>query len=158
MVKYSAIKERDSYKVNVDKSYDDLYDTLSGKTSKCKVFENQISLFVFAASVGHKRKITKDITQQSNNAIHCQPISEEQLATLFSIMVSDENLGGNLDNFLDSEYFTKGLKLVEKYAHAGMEVLCEEVFEEHWNGLTLSREYNDYGADLLRFVYTVRNN
>lgn len=157
MIKYSAIKEKDSYKVNVDKCYDDLYDVLTGRTSKCKVFDNQISLFIFAASIGHKRKIAKDIIQQSDNAIHCQPISEEQLATLFSIMVSDENLGGDLNYFLDNEYLSKGLRLAEKYAQAGMEVLCDEVFEDRWNGSTLSKEYSDYGADLLRFIYTERN-
>jgi hypothetical protein len=101
--------------------------------------------------------IAKDIIQQSDNAIHCQPISEEQLATLFSIMVSDENLGGDLNYFLDNEYLSKGLRLAEKYAQAGMEVLCDEVFEDRWNGSTLSKEYSDYGADLLRFIYTERN-
>lgn len=158
MVKYSAIKERDSYKVNVDKQYDDLYDALSGRTSKCKVFENQISLFIFAASVGHKREIEKDILVQSDNALHCQPISEEQLATLFSIILLDKIIGGDLNKFLDNDYLAKGLKLAEKYAQAGMKILCDEVFEEHWNGNTLSREYSDYGADLLRFIYTERNN
>lgn len=157
MVKYTVMKEKDSFKVNVDRRYDDVYDALSGRSSKCKVFENQISLFVFAASVGYRRNVTNDVIAQSDNAIHCQPISEEQLATLFSIMVSDENIGGDMNNFLDTDYLSKGLNLAEKYAQAGMQILCDEVFEERWNGATLSREYGDYGADLLRFVYTERN-
>lgn len=157
MIKYSAIKERDSYKVNVNKKYDDIYDVLSGRTSKCRVFENQISLFVFAASVGHKRKASKSFSTLSENAIHCQPISEEQLATIFSIMLMDDDIGGDLNNFLDGDYLAKGLKLVERYAEAGMEILCNEVLCENWNGSTLSREYSDYASDLLTFVFTNRN-
>jgi len=37
-----------------------------------------------------------------------------------------------------------------------MDALCEEVFEEQWNATTLSREYSDYGADLLRFILQER--
>lgn len=155
MVKYTAIKEKDSYKVDISKCFEDIYDALASEKST-KLFDNKISLFVFSAAVGYKYNNPKDILQKSDNAIHCQPISERQLATIFSIIVNDATIGKNFENFIDSDFLSKGLKLVEKYAQGGMEILCDKVFDSNWNGKTLAREYKEYDVDLLRFIYEER--
>lgn len=155
MLKYAAIKEKDSYKVDISRTYNDIYEVLV-MDKNCRVFDNKISLFVFAASVGYRYNNPKDILDRSDNSIHCQPISESQLATVFSIIINDATIGKNFENFIDNDFLTKGLKLVEKYAQGGMEILCDRVFESNWNGDTLSRKYNEYDVDLLRFVYQER--
>ena len=67
-----------------------------------------------------------------------------------------EEIPENFENFLDAEFISTGLRLIERYAQGGMEILCNEVFEEKWDGSKLIREYKDYDADILRFVYKER--
>ena len=153
MIKYQDIKALD-YRFNIEKGYEDIYQVLVDEV-KCKVFDDRISLFVFTVAVGYKRNVAKDILRLGNS-IHSRRITEHQLASLYAIIINDESIGKNFENFLDEDFLTKGLKLIEKYAQGGIEIICNEVFEEKWNGSTLSREYKEYSVDLLRFVYTER--
>lgn len=154
MIKFNEIQALD-YRFNIEKGYEDVYQVLVDD-DKCKIFDDRISLFIFTLAVGYKRNTSKDILIRSGNPVHSRRMTESQLATLYSIVINDETIGKKFESFLNDDFLSKCLKLIEKYAQGGIEILCEEVFEKKWNGSTLSREYNEYDVDLLRFIHTER--
>ncbi|MBZ9625592.1 hypothetical protein G9F71_022445 [Clostridium sp. FP2] len=154
MIKFNEIQALD-YRFNIEKGYENVYQVLVDD-DKCKVFDDRISLFVFMVAVGYKRNIAKDILIRSDKSIHSRRITENQLSTLYAIIINDETIGKNFENFLEENFLSKCLKLIEKYAQGGMEIICDEVFEKKWNNKMLSREYDEYDVDLLRFIHTER--
>lgn len=153
MLRYQLPK--DIYRAFISVKYNDIYDVL-GYDTKSKIFENRISLFLFAATIGFKHIEPLVVGERVKDPIHCEQLKENQLASLYSIIVNDETLGKNIENFLEEDFLKKALRRVEEYAEGGMKILCDKVFETKWNGESLSTEYSDYDIDLLRFIYEER--
>lgn len=153
MIKYELPK--DKHRVYISKRFDDIYELLGFDTNK-KVFDNRISLFLFAASIGYKYNKSIPLLDKVEYPIHCEQLTDNQLSTLYSIIINDDKLGKNIENFMKDDFLPQALKLIETYAEGGMQTICEKVFEDKWIKNTLIREYNEYDIDLLRFIYEER--
>jgi hypothetical protein len=113
-------------------------------------------LFLLCASIGFKKNRKKRITEKGRE-FRTNYLNSRQKATAYSIILSDPEIGKNIEAFEDSEFRLKARKRLEDYAEGGMEILVEEVFGQRWDGHKLDPTYNEYEVDLLSYIYADSN-
>ncbi|WP_078427507.1 hypothetical protein [Alkalihalobacterium alkalinitrilicum] len=109
-------------------------------------------LFLLCASLGFK-KDQKDSIGDRGREFRTNYLNTRQKATAYSIILSDSELGRNIEAFSDKEFPKKARKRLEEYAEGGMQILVEEVFGKRWDGNTLDPAYKEYEVDLLSYIY-----
>ncbi|UOK56129.1 hypothetical protein MGI18_13880 [Bacillus sp. OVS6] len=77
----------------------------------------------------------------------------KQKATVYSIILSDTELGKNIEAFEQDDFPRKARKRLEEYAEGGMEILVEEVLGRRWDGNMLNTNYTEYEVDLWTYIY-----
>ncbi|PGZ92176.1 hypothetical protein [Bacillus sp. AFS029533] len=113
-------------------------------------------LFILCATLGFKKNKKIKINERGRE-FRTNYLNSRQKATVYSIILSDDELGRNIESF-DSENFPKNArKRLEEYAEGGMEIFVEEVFGRRWNGNNLDSAYSEYEIDLLSFIYADSN-
>jgi hypothetical protein len=80
-------------------------------------------------------------------------LTTKQKAAAYSIILSDLEIGRNIETFENSEFRLKARKKLEAYAAGGMEILIEEVFGHRWDGNRLDTTYGGYEVDVLSYIY-----
>lgn len=113
-------------------------------------------LFLLCASIGFKKNQKKRITERGRE-FRTNYWTSKQRATAYSIILSDPEIGKNIEAFEDSEFRLKARKKLEDYAEGGMQVLVNEVFGHRWDGNTLDPTYNEYEIDLISYIYADSN-
>ncbi|MFD1039257.1 hypothetical protein ACFQ3N_12765 [Virgibacillus byunsanensis] len=109
-------------------------------------------LFIICASIGFKNN-RKTTIENRGREFRTNYFNTSQKATAYSIILSDPELGKNLELFEDSEFRLNARKLLQSYAEGGMELLVEEVFGSRWDGNKLDPHYTEYEIDLLGYIY-----
>lgn len=130
------------------REYEDIYIHLA-ETMKLAYHE----LFILFASIGAKHG-QKETFSQRGREMRTNYFNRDQRDLAYSIILNDSELGKNIDSFTDRDFFNKGRKLLESYAHAGTSIAIKEVFKAHWDGRKLNRDYKEYELDLLTYVYS----
>lgn len=130
------------------KEYEDIYIHL-GESLKLAYHE----LFILFASIGAKYG-RKDTFTERGREMRTNYFNRDQRDLAYSIILNDNEIGKNIENFSDSKFFNQGRKLLESYAQAGAAIAIEEVFKAHWDGRRLNRDYKEYELDLLTYVYS----
>ncbi len=138
----------DSFFIHKSKRFESIYNLLVNKKHLFKMNE----LFTLAAAVGFKNNKRVKL-EQKGTEMRSEHFKENQLAALYSIMLNSSDINADLESFRDYDFVKNAFKIIEEYSEGGMEILCDEVFEDKWNGINLDEEYNEYEIDLLRFVY-----
>ncbi|MDA2035854.1 MULTISPECIES: hypothetical protein [Bacillus] len=113
-------------------------------------------LFVICASIGFKKNKSLKLDGHGRE-FRTNYLSSKQKATAYSILLSDMELGKNIESFEDSEFRLKARKRLELYAEGGMEILVQEVFGHRWDGNRLDPTYGEYEVDVLSYIYTDAN-
>lgn len=109
-------------------------------------------LFLLCASIGFKKNRKSPVGERGRE-LRTNYLKVKQKATVYSIILSDEELGKNIEAFEEDEFPRKARKRIEEYAEGGMEILVEEVFGRRWDGNTLDANYTEYEVDLLTYIY-----
>lgn len=109
-------------------------------------------LFLLCASIGFKKDRQKKIGEQGRE-FRTNYLNSKQKATAYSIILSDLEIGKNIEAFEGSEFRLKARKKLEAYAEGGMEILVEDVFGHRFDGNRLDPQYGEYDVDLLSYVY-----
>ncbi|MFV8829545.1 hypothetical protein [Alkalihalobacterium sp. APHAB7] len=109
-------------------------------------------LFLLCASLGFKKDQKSSIGERGRE-LRTNYLNTRQKATAYSIILSDSELGRNIEAFDDKEFPKKARKRLEEYAEGGMQVLVEEVFGRRWDGNNLDPAYKEYEVDLLSYIY-----
>ncbi|MBT2682247.1 hypothetical protein [Bacillus sp. ISL-37] len=109
-------------------------------------------LFLLCASIGFKKNRKLPLGERGRE-LRTNYLKVKQKATVYSIILSDEELGKNIEAFEEDEFPRKARKRIEEYAEGGMEILVEEVFGRRWDGNTLDTNYTEYEVDLLTYIY-----
>ncbi|MBL4953032.1 hypothetical protein JK635_12490 [Neobacillus sp. YIM B02564] len=110
-------------------------------------------LFLLCATLGFKKNRKASIGERGRE-LRTNYLNTRQKATVYSIILSDEELGRNIEAFDEDDGFPKkARKRLEEYAEGGMEILVEEVFGHRWDGHKLDETYTEYEVDLLSYVY-----
>lgn len=109
-------------------------------------------LFLLCTSIGfkHNRKKRPD---ERGREFRTNYLTSKQKATAYSIILSDSEIGKNIEAFEESDFRLKARKTLEDYAEGGMEILVEEVFSSRWDGHKLDSSYKEYEVDLLSYIY-----
>lgn len=110
-------------------------------------------LFILFASIGAKSNRHEPFTGRGRE-FRTNYFNRDQRDLAYSIILNDTELGKNIENFSDKEFYSKTRRKLEQYAQGGATIVLEEVFGAHWNGSKLSRDYREYEIDLLTYVYT----
>ncbi|USK93076.1 hypothetical protein [Rossellomorea marisflavi] len=109
-------------------------------------------LFLICASLGFKRN--RDIPFSGHGReLRTNYLNTKQKAAAYSIILSDMEIGRNIESFEDPDFRLKARKKLEAYAEGGMDILVEEVFNIHWDGHKLDSTYKEYEIDVLSYIY-----
>ncbi|MFS0862048.1 hypothetical protein [Fredinandcohnia sp. 179-A 10B2 NHS] len=109
-------------------------------------------LFLICASIGFKKNRTNKV-EGHGREFRTNYFNSKQKATAYSIILSDMEIGKNIEAFEDSDFRLRARKTLEAYAEGGMEILVEEVFGHRWDGNRLDPTYIEYEVDLLSYIY-----
>lgn len=134
MIRYARLLEKD-FRVGISERFVQPYKVLAIDNST-KIFHDSISLFVFAASLGFKHSKKLRFERKSSNLLRLQPLKDRMLSTMYSIMFKGIQLDELVEYFND-DFLSRGLKSCEEFAEAGMEILMEKVFKNHYDGTYL---------------------
>ncbi|WP_174733239.1 hypothetical protein [Mesobacillus harenae] len=110
-------------------------------------------LFLLCASLGFKKDRKKPIGERGRE-FRTNYLNTRQKSTAYSIILSDGELGKNIEAFGENEFPRKSRKRLEEYAQGGMEILIEDVFGRRWDGNQLDKSYSEYEVDLLSYLYS----
>jgi uncharacterized membrane protein YjjP (DUF1212 family) len=113
-------------------------------------------LFLLCASIGFKNNRKSQVAERGRET-RTNFYKVKQKAAIYAMILSDEELGRNIEAFEDGEFPRKARKLLEEYAEGGMEILVDEVFGLRWDGHKLDESYTEYEVDLLSYVYADSN-
>lgn len=113
-------------------------------------------LFLLCASLGFK-KDRKGPVGERGREFRTNYLNTRQKAAAYSIILSDEELGRNIEAFETENFPRIARKRLEEYAEGGMEILIKEVFGRHWDGNQLDKSYTEYEVDLLSYIYADSN-
>jgi hypothetical protein len=113
-------------------------------------------LFLLCASIGF-RNDRKTSFKERGREFRTNYLNSKQKATAYSIILSDSELGKNIEAFENSEFRLQARKRLEQYAEGGMDLLVEEVFGHRFDGNKLDPTYSEYEVDLLSYVYAESN-
>jgi hypothetical protein len=108
--------------------------------------------FLICASIGFKKNHRRKVGERGRE-MRTNFFKGRQKATIYTIILSDEELGRNIEAFGEDDFPRRARKLLEEYAEGGMEILVEEVFGRRWDGNQLDKTYNEYEVDLLSYIY-----
>ncbi|QTC41505.1 hypothetical protein I7V34_21055 [Bacillus sp. V3] len=109
-------------------------------------------LFLICASLGFKKNKEAKFSGHGRE-FRTNYLTTKQKAAAYSIMLSDMEIGRNIEAFEDSEFRLKARKKLEAYAEGGMEILIGEVFGHRWDGNRLDPTYGEYEVDVLSYIY-----
>ncbi|EJP6473040.1 hypothetical protein NHI66_002359 [Clostridium botulinum] len=109
-------------------------------------------LFTLCAVVGFKNNRALE-RESRGREFRGSYLKRDNKASLYSIILNDEDLGKQIDSFEKSEYQKECIKKLEKYAEGGMEILVEEVFRGKWGRNKLAERYDEYIIDIISYVY-----
>lgn len=149
MIRFARLLEKD-FRVAISDRFVHAYKVLS-VDSESKVFQDNISLFNFAASVGLKHNKKLRFERKNSTLIRLQTMKDAMLSTLYAIMFKDIQLDELVEHF-DDEFLNIGLKTCEEYAEAGMEILMEKIFKNHYDGNYLFSLPPTMILDLYQFI------
>lgn len=109
-------------------------------------------LFLLCASLGFKKNRQTPM-EEKGREMRTNYFSTKQQASVYSIILSDHEIGKNIEAFEEQEFKLKARKKLESYAEGGMEVLVEEVFGRRWDGNNLDETYTEYEVDIASYIY-----
>ncbi|MDU6038635.1 MAG: hypothetical protein ACLSXT_11640 [Clostridium butyricum] len=109
-------------------------------------------LFTLCAVVGFKNNRALE-RESKGREFRGSYLKRDNKASLYSIILNDEELGKQIDSFDKSEYQKECIKKLEKYAEGGMEILVKEVFRGKWGTNKLDERYDEYIVDIISYVY-----
>lgn len=109
-------------------------------------------LFTLCAVVGFKNNRASE-RESRGREFRGSYLKRDNKASLYSIILSDEDLGKQIDSFDKNEYQKECIKKLEKYAEGGMEILVEEVFRGKWGASKLDERYDEYIIDIISYIY-----
>lgn len=111
-------------------------------------------LFLICMAIGfHKGEKIK--REDKGSEFRSNYFSTKQRASFYSIVLTDPELGKEVERFNDSDFQLKAVRTVEDYAEAGMTTLVEEVFMQKWDGNKLDETYKEYEVDILSYIYNL---
>lgn len=108
--------------------------------------------FTLCAAIGFKNNRCLE-RESKGREFRGSYLKRDNKASLYSIILNDEELGKQIDSFDRVEYQKECIKKLEKYAEGGMEVLVEEVFRGKWGHNKLDERYDEYIIDIISYVY-----
>lgn len=109
-------------------------------------------LFTICATIGHKNNRQEKIEQRGRE-FRSNYFNVNQRSIMYSIIISDNELGKNIEEFDNRDFRLKSKKMIEEYAEGGLEILIEEVFQSRWDGYKLDRNYQEYDIDVMSYIY-----
>ncbi len=109
-------------------------------------------LFLICASLGFKRNRDVHFSRHGRE-FRTNYLNTKQKAAAYSIILSDMEIGRNIESFEDTDFRLKARKKLEAYAEGGMDILVEDVFNIHWDGHKLDPTYKEYEIDVLSYIY-----
>lgn len=109
-------------------------------------------LFTICASIGYKNN-SKVKIEQRGREFRSNYFNMGQRSIMYSIILSDNNIGKNIEKFDDREFRVNSKRMLEEYAEGGLEILIDEVFKSRWDNHMLDRTYQEYDIDVLSYIY-----
>jgi hypothetical protein len=135
------------YVLKTDKQYDDVYgcfrDLFKTKTA---------DLFLLCLNIGYKNGLKLPIETYGKTELRSNYFTTFQKTCIYSIVLSDAEMGKEIERFLDKNFQREVINFLQEYAHGGMQKLCEQVFRHNWNGTELNKGYNEYIIDIMSYA------
>lgn len=131
--------------------YESIYKFFSEKYNN-----SLIELFVLSAAIGFNRN-KKLKPGGRGSEFKTSLLKSEELTILYTIILSDQDIGRDILKFNDENFQREARKTLESYAEGGMAILTEEVFLQKWDGNTLDPSYEEYDVDILTYINTEVN-
>lgn len=131
--------------------YDDIYMRIN---KDFKISYKNIFLLCAALGARKGKRVPLDKRGREFRATYLNE-EEEQLA--YAIILNDPEAGKNIEAFDDPEFKVEGRNILQEYAEGGMTLLVENVFKEKWNGMALDPRYDQYGVDMMKYLFAELN-
>ena len=113
-------------------------------------------IFLLCASLGFKKNREQTVEDRGRE-LRTNFFKTDQKAAIYSIILSDQEIGRDIEEFEKPEFRLRSRKKLERYAEGGMSVLVEEVFGIRWDGHKLDESYKEYEVDIVSYLYTDLN-
>lgn len=109
-------------------------------------------LFTIAVTIGFRNNKCVSFSERGRE-FRSNYLKRDNKATIYSILLNDEQLGKQIDKFKDSDFILQCRKRLEEYAEGGIEYMVEKIFCKKWDGVQLDDSYDDYLVDLMTYVF-----
>lgn len=138
-----------------------IFHTSIKSASLYEVFNNKYGFktantFVLMTSIGaffgEKEKIVEYGKEFRSNYL-----SHSEQMKLYSILINDDLVNGNLSKFEEKEFKADARKTLEEYAEFGASYLLKNCYEPYYINGELICEYDGYLEDLLNFCIRTFN-
>ena len=114
-------------------------------------------LFLICASIGFRNLKKTTISERGKEFRTTYYDTNSKKSAVYTILLSDPELGKDIKQFADAEYKRKAMTALESYAEGGMDILTEEVFRSNWDGHKLDDTYKEYDVDIVNYINTSIN-
>lgn len=130
------------------KKYEDIYIKLRDLI-EIKYHE----LFILCASIGFKHNKSEPVRDKGRE-LRSTYFDQSQKASAYTIILSDPELGMDIEKFSDEAFISTAKKVLEGYAEGGMELLIKQAFPNKFNEDMLDPRYEEYLLDILSYIYS----
>lgn len=126
-----------SKRVKRDKDKNDLFDLLC-KNKNQSVFTKYTDLMVFAASLGHKKNISRPIKVQGES-VQIQNFDDGGII-LIDLLALNEYEEDDILNNSNEDSINKKIKLFEEYCNGGLEYISNKILDKEYEAFEIIKE------------------
>ncbi|GBD61698.1 hypothetical protein [Tetragenococcus halophilus] len=130
--------------IKVDEKYEDIYTTLTEKTGLA-IHE----IFYLCTLLGFKSQQKSEEFIGGRKEFRVSYLEETQRSVLYAI--ANETI--KLSELTTSDAINSVIKEYQRYSNGGMEILIENVLNNHYKDGRLQENYTKYDIDILKYIY-----
>lgn len=120
----------ESKRLKRSKDKDDVFKFLDAKSGKGGFFNSNFDIYIFALSLGVKKRSPRPLSSQKSDAIRVDYFTDEQRKFMDMVIIYDSNGDINKLDKSDEDNVQCMLTTIEEYANGGLEIILKTI-EKH---------------------------
>src|SRR5699024_5415372 len=139
-----------------DKKYDAIYKSLSTMEDSYKKVDYKY-LFLLSVTIGFKNSIRVPV-ENKGREIRASYYTQNEESLLINMLMADPDINHDIEWLMDSENFGEIRKIINEYANAGMEIICNRGLDDYWDGENLVKNDSTIIFELSKCVLSEISN
>lgn len=138
-----------------DEKYDDMYKSLSSMEDSYKI--DYKYLFLLSAAIGFRNSIRVPVGNKGRE-IRASYYTQNEESLLINMLMADPDIDHDIEWLMDPENLGEIRKIINEYANAGMEIICNNGLDDYWDGEELVKNDSTIIFELSKFVLSEISN